>query len=78
MTDDRTGGEADAERFAQLSRDLLDATRAVAAVPDAERRSALQRRLIAITNAAKHDVGTAARRLSALLAELGSGPPPGD
>lgn len=77
MTDDETGREPDADRLAQLSRDLLDATRAVAAVPDAERRSALQRRLIAITNAAKHDVGTAARRLSALLAELGSGPKPG-
>jgi hypothetical protein len=78
MTDDETGGDADADRFAQLSRDLLDATRVVAAIPDAERRSALQRRLIAITNAAKHDVGTAARRLSALLAELGSEPGPAD
>jgi hypothetical protein len=57
---------------AALSRDLLDATRRVAAVPDRERRSALQRRLIAITNSAKHDTGTAARRLAALLAELDS------
>jgi hypothetical protein len=55
-----------------LSRDLLDATRRVAAVPERERRAELQRRLIAITNSAKHDTATAARRLDALLAELDS------
>jgi hypothetical protein len=57
-----------------LSRDLMDATRRVAAVTDRERRSALQRRLIAITNSAKHDTATAARRLAALLTELDSAP----
>jgi len=37
---------------------------------DAERRSVLLVRLIAITNAAKHDTTRAARRLDAFLAEL--------
>jgi len=35
-----------------------------------ERRTALRRSLIAITNAAKHDTARAARRLEAFLAEL--------
>jgi hypothetical protein len=60
----------EAELLAELSQGLLDATRRVAAEPDRERRSALQRRLLAITNAAKHDTATAVRRLRALRAEL--------
>jgi len=64
-----TAGDDD---LSAISAQLLDATRRVAAVTDRERRSALQRRLIAITNSAKHDTATAARRLSALLSELDS------
>lgn len=37
---------------------------------DAEREAALVRKLMAITNAAKHDAAAAARRLEAFLADL--------
>ena len=44
---------------------------ATADLPD-ERKPDLQRRLIAITNSAKHDVATAERRLRDFLEELGA------
>lgn len=59
----------DAELFASLSERLKDAHQLLrGAGPDQQK--ALQDRLIAITNSAKHDLATASRRLDALLAEL--------
>lgn len=53
---------------------LREAHRRIQALPagqESSRRAA--RRLIAVTNAAKHDLPTAARRLDALLADLEAG-----
>jgi hypothetical protein len=61
------------ELFCDLARRLRDAHRRVAAlpehVPDAVRQR-FQRRLIAISDAAKRDISRAAQRLDAFLADL--------
>jgi hypothetical protein len=61
----------DDELFADLSLRLRDAHRRVAslAVPDDE-KALYTRRLLAITDAAKHDLGRASRRLTAFRADL--------
>jgi hypothetical protein len=56
---------------ADLAERLREAFNRVGALEvSAERRTALVQRLIAITNAAKHDETRAQRRLDAFLAEL--------
>jgi len=68
--------DADKGPAASLSEALRDAHSRLRKLPmDAARRAVLQRRLIAITNAAKHDTTTAARRLAAFLTELDQQPP---
>lgn len=59
----------EAELFQSLS-GRLKAAHELLRAADPERQKALQDRLIAITNASKHDLATASRRLDALLAEL--------
>jgi hypothetical protein len=56
---------------AALAEGLRQAQARLDALPaDSARRAAFQDRLLAITNAAKHDLRVAARRLEAFLAEL--------
>jgi len=43
---------------------------------DSEVKARVTRRLIALTDASKHDVGRAAARLDGLLADLDAGRPP--
>ena len=64
----------DDELFADLSERLRDAHRRVAALElsDDEKARAI-RRLLAISDATKHDLGRAAQRLDALFAELDAG-----
>ena len=67
------------ELAAQLAVRLRDAHRRVAALeasPDEKARVA--RRLIALTDASKHDVGRASARLDLLLADLDAGLVPPD
>lgn len=66
------GMDADEQQlFNELGERLRTAHRRVAAVdPDDDAKPELTRRLIAITDAAKHDLGRASRRLDLLLAEL--------
>lgn len=59
----------EAELFQSLS-DRLKSASDLLRGADPERQKSLQGRLIAITNASKHDLATASRRLDALLAEL--------
>ena len=65
---------------AQLADRLLEAHRRVRALPAGpEARQRVARRLVAISDAAKHDVARAAARLEVLLGELdaaGRGDPP--
>jgi len=76
VTDDgpeerRRGGARGLDEWLRLAEGLRRAHAAVArAVMDASTRKALTRRLLAITNAAKHDVGTASRRLDSFFPEL--------
>jgi hypothetical protein len=59
------------ELAAQLAVRLRDAHRRVASLDvDAEQKSSITRRLLVITDASKHSVERASRRLDALLAEL--------
>jgi Skp family chaperone for outer membrane proteins len=61
----------DDELFNGLSERLrLAQVRLRSLVADADTKAAVAQRLIAITNAAKHDLGTASERLDALNAEL--------
>jgi hypothetical protein len=64
----------DARREAQLATDLAAAHRRVRAldVPDDEKALAT-RRLLAISDAAKHDVSRAAKRLTAFMHDLDEG-----
>ena len=64
----------DDELFAQLSVRLRDAHRRVAALelPDDEKARVI-RRLLAISDATKHDLGRASRRLDTFLADLDAG-----
>lgn len=59
--------------FDSLAERLRDAHAAVRRLDaPADRKAALTKRLIAITDASKHDLGRAAERLDALLDELES------
>ena len=61
----------DAELAAQLAERLRDAHRRVASLDiGPEQKSSITRRLLVITDASKHSVPRASRRLDALLAEL--------
>ncbi|HVF20568.1 MAG TPA: hypothetical protein VNA14_10025 [Mycobacteriales bacterium] len=64
----------DADLFADLSRRLRDAHRGVASLdaPD-DVKAAVVRRLIAVTDASKHDLRRASERLDALLDDLANG-----
>ncbi|MFL6138053.1 MAG: hypothetical protein ACJ74O_09665 [Frankiaceae bacterium] len=59
-----------------LSRDLVRAHGHVSRIEDGATRARLSRRLIAITNAAKHDLPAAGRRLRELLRMLDSAADP--
>ena len=64
----------DAELFADLSRRLRDAHRSVASLDAADDvKAAVVRRLIAVTDASKHDLRRASERLDALLDDLAAG-----
>ena len=64
----------DPDLFADLSRRLRDAHRRVRSIDDDdETRAAIVRRLIAITNAPKHDLSRASQRLDSLVADLDVG-----
>jgi hypothetical protein len=64
----------DAELFASLSQRLLETHRRVASLrADVDTKGDVVRRLIAITNASKHDLRRASERLDALIAELDAG-----
>lgn len=64
----------DAELFDDLSRRLRDAHRAVASLDvQDDVKGAVARRLIAITDASKHDLRRASERLDALLDDIASG-----
>lgn len=68
-------GDADGHLFDDLAERLRVAHHRVAALPADDRsKPAITRRLLAISDAAKQDLGRASRRLDALLAEL-DGPP---
>lgn len=55
----------------KVSEGLRDATRKLAALDIAEEeKEHLQRKLIAVTNSAKHDLRVAAERVAALLEDL--------
>ncbi len=61
----------DEELFASLSARLRDAHQRVRALEaDAETKAGITKRLIAITDASKHDLRRASERLDALLADL--------
>jgi hypothetical protein len=59
---------------AQLASDLVDAHRRVRALEISNDEKALAtRRLLAISDASKHDVARAAKRLSAFMTDLDEG-----
>ncbi|HVE63188.1 MAG TPA: hypothetical protein VNB94_05250 [Mycobacteriales bacterium] len=69
--DSEPDGMDEAELFADLSRRLREAHRMVAALTcDEDTKSSVVRRLIAVTDASKHDLRRASERLDALLADL--------
>jgi hypothetical protein len=60
-----------ADDIGRISAELREAARLVHDLPDdAPDKAALQRRLAAVTAAAKHDVGRAHERLARLLEDL--------
>ncbi len=64
----------DAALFADLANRLRDTHRRVASLDATDDvKSAVVRRLIAITDASKHDLGRASERLDALRADLDAG-----
>ena len=64
----------DAALFADLSRRLREAHRTVAGLDaEPEVKERVTRRLIAVTDASKHDLRRASERLDALLADLAAG-----
>lgn len=68
------GGMNEEELFDDLSRRLREAYQRVRTLDtDEETKGVVVRRLIAITNASKHDLRTASERLDALVADLDSG-----
>jgi hypothetical protein len=65
---------ADDQLLDDLSRRLRDAHQRVRSIDaDDETRAAVVRRLIAVTNASKHDLARASRRLDLLIADLDAG-----
>ncbi|HZG94042.1 MAG TPA: hypothetical protein VEZ46_04965 [Mycobacteriales bacterium] len=65
---------ADDDLFDDLSRRLRDAHLRVRSIDaDDETKGAVVRRLIAITNASKHDLARASQRLDSLVADLDAG-----
>lgn len=65
---------SDDAEFAQLSEQLLQAHRRVARLDlPAEDKARVTRRLLAVSDAAKHDLSRAAARLQVLLADLDAG-----
>ena len=71
MTDDSMSDE---ELFADLSRRLRDAHRQVASLDvDDDIKASVVRRLIAVTDASKHDLRRASERLDLLLDDLAQG-----
>jgi len=72
VTDSASDDEA--ELFADLSRRLREAHRMVAGLSgDEATKASVVRRLLALTDASKHDLRRASERLDALLADLGTG-----
>ncbi len=70
--------DGDARLFADLSNRLRDAHRMLADLDVGEdTKAAVVRRLIAVTDASKHDLRRASERLDLLLADLDSGRFPG-
>lgn len=64
----------DEELFDDLSRRLREAHQRVRSLDtDDETKGVVVRRLIAITNASKHDLDTASKRLDALIEDLDAG-----
>jgi hypothetical protein len=60
--------------FSELSEKLRLAHRRVATLgADDEQKARVTRRLLAVTNASKHDLARASARLDALLADLDAG-----
>ena len=71
MTSSSDGTADEAQLAAAFAERLRDAHRAVASLDiDGERKSSITRRLLVISDASKHSVERASRRLDALLAEL--------
>jgi hypothetical protein len=71
VTSSSDGGADEVQRAALFADRLRDAHRKVAALEvDVERKSSITRRLLVISDASKHSVERAARRLDVLLAEL--------
>lgn len=63
-----------AELEAQLASDLVDAQRRLRALEFTDEQKALaHKRLLAISDASKHDVARAAKRLAALMKDLDEG-----
>jgi len=76
VSDTAQHGRSDEERAAALAVRLREAHRRVARLDaDPEVKGRVARRLIALSDASKHDVDRAATRLDALLAELDAGRP---
>ena len=68
--------QAEAAALAERLKDAHARVRRLDA--DAGTKARVARRLVALTDASKHDVGRAALRLDALLADLDAGRLPGD
>ena len=69
----------EAELFSDLSTRLRDAHRRIASLEASDDEKArVARRLVAITDASKHDLGRASARLDRLVADLDAGWRPGD
>lgn len=70
MSYDDEGSEEEIRLFYDLADRLKLAHRRVAALPPEADKQAVTRRLLAISDAAKHDMTRASSRLDRLLAEL--------
>lgn len=67
---DREMSEADSKLFYDLAERLRLAHRRVASLPEGAHKASISRRLLAISDAAKHDLEHASRRLDRLLRDL--------
>lgn len=70
MAPDGDMDDTDDWLFDQLAERLRAAHRMVMALPGGATKTATTRRLLAISDAAKHDLGRASRRLDTLMREL--------